>query len=93
MLTDSFDYGLAKTIFSESHVQKLEQWIDQMDNQLPELKNFILPVSCTMNDQLVKKLQPTYNLHTVADFSDHACSFTPVWRQRWCSTSPRKNDL
>ena len=38
-------HTIAKTTFSESHVQKLEQWIDKMDNQLPELKNFILPVS------------------------------------------------
>lgn len=37
--------SLDRTTFSESHVHKLEQWIDEMDNHLPELKNFILPVS------------------------------------------------
>ena len=37
--------SLDRTTFSESHVHKLEQWIDEMDNRLPELKNFILPVS------------------------------------------------
>ena len=37
--------SLDRTTFSESHVRKLEQWIDEMDNHLPELKNFILPVS------------------------------------------------
>ena len=38
-------YGVACTTFSERHVKKLEQWIDGMDQQLPELKNFILPAS------------------------------------------------
>ena len=37
--------SLDRTTFSESHVHKLERWIDEMDNHLPELKNFILPVS------------------------------------------------
>jgi len=36
-----------RTAFSENHVVNLEQWIDKLDHQLPELKNFILPVRFT----------------------------------------------
>lgn len=32
------------TSFSEEHLKKLEQWIDQLDQKLPPLRNFILPV-------------------------------------------------
>uniref|UniRef100_A0A1X7USM3 Cobalamin adenosyltransferase-like domain-containing protein n=1 Tax=Amphimedon queenslandica TaxID=400682 RepID=A0A1X7USM3_AMPQE len=31
------------TEFSMSHVTKLEKWIDELDDQLPPLTNFILP--------------------------------------------------
>lgn len=34
----------ARTAFSEDHVKKLEQWIDEMDDDLPPLTAFILPV-------------------------------------------------
>jgi hypothetical protein len=33
-----------RTNFSEEHVSTLEAWIDEMDSQLPPLRNFILPV-------------------------------------------------
>lgn len=32
------------TSFNGGHVEKLEQWIDKMEEDLPPLKNFILPV-------------------------------------------------
>ena len=35
----------AQTEFSAKHVDKLEQLIDKMEDELPPLKNFILPVS------------------------------------------------
>lgn len=37
--------SLAHTEFSMSHVTKLEKWIDELDDQLPPLTNFILPVN------------------------------------------------
>eukprot|EP01119_Soliformovum_irregulare_P003223 TRINITY_DN13573_c0_g1_i1.p1 TRINITY_DN13573_c0_g1~~TRINITY_DN13573_c0_g1_i1.p1 ORF type:complete len:223 (+),score=58.13 TRINITY_DN13573_c0_g1_i1:1-669(+) len=34
---------LAKTFFEDSHTGDLEKWIDEMEETLPPLKNFILP--------------------------------------------------
>jgi len=33
-----------RTDFPKTHVAILEQWIDELDAQLPSLRNFILPV-------------------------------------------------
>ena len=38
----------ARTTFSSHHVERLEAWIDKLDEELPELKNFILPVSSSI---------------------------------------------
>jgi cob(I)alamin adenosyltransferase len=35
---------LDQTRFDGRHVAILEEWIDALDNQLPQLKSFILPV-------------------------------------------------
>ena len=39
----------ARTEFSEDHVKKLEKWIDEMDDDLPPLTAFILPVSVSVS--------------------------------------------
>jgi cob(I)alamin adenosyltransferase len=31
--------------FNPKYVQMLEEWIDKLDEELPPLRNFILPVS------------------------------------------------
>jgi cob(I)alamin adenosyltransferase len=36
---------LARVTFAADHAATLEMWIDKMDEELPALKNFILPVS------------------------------------------------
>lgn len=72
---------LARTEFDSDgqHVQDLEQWIDTMDQELPPLTSFILPVS-----------QPWYLLHGVAykgitliwkSNSLGMCFNIVVWRQ------------
>lgn len=35
---------IARTAFDISHVAKLEEWIDELDEDLPKLTQFILPV-------------------------------------------------
>ncbi len=41
--TTSSNYKIDKTRFDNEGTIMLEQWIDEMDSQLPELKTFILP--------------------------------------------------
>lgn len=38
---------IARTAFDISHVSKLEEWIDELDEDLPKLTQFILPVKDT----------------------------------------------
>ena len=43
------DARLARTQFADSVTEQLERWIDAYDEQLPPLRNFVLPV-CLQSD-------------------------------------------
>eukprot|EP01120_Amphizonella_sp_Union-15-10_P000058 TRINITY_DN10065_c0_g1_i1.p1 TRINITY_DN10065_c0_g1~~TRINITY_DN10065_c0_g1_i1.p1 ORF type:complete len:190 (-),score=15.58 TRINITY_DN10065_c0_g1_i1:22-591(-) len=43
---------LERTLFNENHVKTLETWIDKLDNELPPLRNFILPSGGFASSQL-----------------------------------------
>lgn len=43
-LDSSSEEQLERVHFADEHVEKLEAWIDVMEDQLPALRNFILPV-------------------------------------------------
>jgi cob(I)alamin adenosyltransferase len=43
-LSSGSDEKLAKVVFSDEAVTHLESWIDRMEEELPRLTNFILPV-------------------------------------------------
>ena len=40
---ESSEARLRRVAFSDSVVEQVEAWIDELDDPLPELKNFILP--------------------------------------------------
>lgn len=43
-VTSSTEEQIARAAFSPAHAEDLEKWIDAMDEELPPLKSFILPV-------------------------------------------------
>lgn len=51
-LQDTSPEKIAKVKFDENQVQYLEQWIDEYDEQLPELTKFILPSGGMTSSQL-----------------------------------------
>ena len=60
MLTVHILNRKARTIFSEDHVHKLEQWIDEMDDDLPPLTAFILPVRKFISGSVICFQVPAY---------------------------------
>lgn len=76
--TRAVNAKLEKTRFDPAATEQLEQWIDQMEKQLPVLKTFILPgghpsgaflhVARTMCRSAERRVLP---LHRTADVSDH----------------------
>lgn len=47
-MTTSTPEQVARIAFEESHVALVESWIDEMEESLPPLKNFILPVGLSL---------------------------------------------
>jgi ATP:cob(I)alamin adenosyltransferase len=43
-LNSSTEEQLGRVQFDDAHVDALESWIDEMDAELPALRNFVLPV-------------------------------------------------
>lgn len=47
-VSSAAEHKMSRVNFDEAHVSQLEAWIDAMDEELPALRNFILPVRTAM---------------------------------------------